>query len=495
MKKRKLYLVLLAVSILSVLGCSKKADESGAVNQGAGSLVEIKVAEIPLGGDMGEINRIVGKVNEITKKKINTAVNYQLIDETIYPDQITLMVSGGEQLDLMFSASWLNLFTQIASGQLIDLTPYLQYMPEATKAVGMDKITPFAVNGKIYGIPCIRDLAQSFGYVVRKDIADKYGINESIKTYEELTPYFEKIVKGEGIPAIAYESVGDSILQAWQRTLCDGLGDYTGVLMGYTGNKVVNLFATEEYRKFAELVYKWNQMGAVPKDLSTSTIVPESMVRSGIVAGYAGILKPGYAEKTKNIIGQEVYVLELTEPVAWSDSVVNVMYSIPVTSKYPERAAMYINLLYSDPDIINLLTYGEEGIDYIINSEGIAEFPPGITPDTAKYNPGWGWLIGNQYLSHVFAPDTKDIWERLEAFNNNARKSSAYGFMFDPTNVATELASVGNVRKQYENAVGNGDFNPNDIIPRFVRDLEAAGMNKIIAEKQKQLDAWLAAKK
>jgi putative aldouronate transport system substrate-binding protein len=205
-------------------------------------------------------------------------------------------------------------------------------------------------------------------------------------------------------------------------------------------------------------------------------------------------MKPGYAEKTSNIVGREVISVDLVEPMAMTTTVTNVMYSIPINSKYPERAAMYLNLLYSDPEIINLLTYGEEGIDYVLNKDGIVEFPSGITPDNAKYNPGWGWLIGNQFLSYVQSPDTKDIWERQKTFNDNAKKSDVYGFMFDPRNVSTEITAVENVKRQYENAIGNGDFNPNDIIPRFLRDLENAGMDKIIAEKQKQLDAWYAGK-
>jgi putative aldouronate transport system substrate-binding protein len=487
--KKICFLAVTAILLLNFLGCSKKQ-----VEEAEGS-VEIKVALLPLAGDFVEFQRILGRVNEITKKKINTTVSYQLIDETSYFEQITLMISSGEQLDLIFSADWLKFFTQVSSGQLKDLKPYLQYMPDIINAVGMDRIEPFAIDGKIYGVATIRDFAQTFGYLVQKDIAEKYGINSNtVKSLDELTPYFERMVKEEGIPSIAYEQIGTSVLRNLYASFCDSLGDYNGVLMDYKGRKVVNMFATDEYKRLAELMYKWNQIGAIPKDLSTSTVVPEAMLRSGIISGYTAKMKPGYAEKTSNIVGKEVYALELVEPLASTSTITNVMYSIPINSRYPERAAMYLNLCYADPEIINLLTYGEEGIDYVLNKDGIAEFPPGVTPNNAKYNPGWGWLIGNQFVSHVFSPDSKDIWERTKAFNDNARKSEAFGFMFNPLNVSTEITAVENVKRQYENAIGNGDFNPDDIIPRFLRELENAGMSRIVTEKQKQLDEWFAKK-
>ncbi|MDR1418819.1 MAG: ABC transporter substrate-binding protein [Treponema sp.] len=489
MKKTGLCVVL-SLAVLFILAWA------GCKQEQIGAPVELKVATITIGGDFSDFSRIQGKVNEIVKKKINATVNYQLISETNYAEQILLMVSSGEQLDLMISADWLRYFDQIRTGQLMDMEPYLKYCPGAVEAVGMDRIDSVRFDNKIYGIPTTRDLAQNSGYAVLKDIAVKYGLDKAnIKNLEDLTPYFEKIVQGERLPCWSYDTPGSPSLGIYYDALCDDLGDRNGVLMGMKGRKVENLYATQEYKKTAEIVYEWNRMGAIPKDLSTLTFRPESMVKSGALLGYEAKLKPGYAEKTFINIGKEMLIIELSEPRARTGNIVVMNYSLPIICKHPEKAAEYLNLLYSDPDVVNLVTYGEEGIDYVLDSEGIAQFPPGVTPDNAKYNPGWGWLVGNQYLSHPFAPDTKDIWSRLKAFNDEAVESDAFGFMWNPGPVSAEIVAVENVKRQYINAIGNGEVDPNDIIPKFLRDLENAGMNKIIDEKQKQLDAWFAAKK
>jgi putative aldouronate transport system substrate-binding protein len=46
------------------------------------------------------------------------------------------------------------------------------------------------------------------------------------------------------------------------------------------------------------------------------------------------------------------------------------------------------------------------------------------------------------------------------------------------------------VKTQYANALETGTIDPKDKLAEFISKLKAAGIDKIIAEKQKQLDAW-----
>jgi putative aldouronate transport system substrate-binding protein len=69
------------------------------------------------------------------------------------------------------------------------------------------------------------------------------------------------------------------------------------------------------------------------------------------------------------------------------------------------------------------------------------------------------------------------------------------GFSFDQEPVKTEVAAVQNVMAQYRKALENGASDPVTILPEYQAKLRAAGLDKIIAEKQKQLDAWAAENK
>ena len=70
--------------------------------------------------------------------------------------------------------------------------------------------------------------------------------------------------------------------------------------------------------------------------------------------------------------------------------------------------------------------------------------------------------------------------------------SRAMGFTWDATNVKTEIAACTNVLNQYRMSLECGMVDPNSILPEFQKALEDAGIDKIIKEKQAQLDAWSA---
>ena len=58
-----------------------------------------------------------------------------------------------------------------------------------------------------------------------------------------------------------------------------------------------------------------------------------------------------------------------------------------------------------------------------------------------------------------------------------------------------EVTACTNVMNKYNNAIIGGSLNPDESIPQFIAELESAGINRIIEEKQKQLDEWLGANK
>ena len=182
----------------------------------------------------------------------------------------------------------------------------------------------------------------------------------------------------------------------------------------------------------------------------------------------------------------------IAEPLAKTSSVANVMWSIPVNSKNPEKAMQFLNLLYSDPEVVNMLDWGIEGTHYVKVSDHVIDYPSGKTAANVGYS-GFGWMWGDQFLSYVLSTDDPNIWDEMKKFNDGAVKSKAMGFIFDASSVTTEIAAVTNVYEQYRMSLETGTTDPATELPKFIAALKDAGIDKIIAEKQKQLDAWLAA--
>ena len=68
------------------------------------------------------------------------------------------------------------------------------------------------------------------------------------------------------------------------------------------------------------------------------------------------------------------------------------------------------------------------------------------------------------------------------------------GFVLDNSNILTELAAVANVNEEYLNALNTGAVDPDVYLPMFLQAQEEAGMQTIIDEIQRQLDAFIASK-
>ena len=79
----------------------------------------------------------------------------------------------------------------------------------------------------------------------------------------------------------------------------------------------------------------------------------------------------------------------------------------------------------------------------------------------------------------------------MEEFNKSAKDSKAMGFLFDDSAVESDVSALANVVSQYRGSLNSGSVNPEEYIPKFLKDLEAAGIDRVIEAKQKQFDEWL----
>jgi putative aldouronate transport system substrate-binding protein len=152
----------------------------------------------------------------------------------------------------------------------------------------------------------------------------------------------------------------------------------------------------------------------------------------------------------------------------------------------------WLDLIYTNADMMNTICWGLEGVHYVEGPDGLLTFPAGIDAGTSGYNHAMNWMFPNQYLLKVWTGDDPNLWTNMRAFNNNSGKSKALGFAFDSANVATEMTSVINVYEQYQKSLEFGIMDPAEGIPQMVSAMKSAGLDRIIAEKQAQLNEWAA---
>ena len=149
--------------------------------------------------------------------------------------------------------------------------------------------------------------------------------------------------------------------------------------------------------------------------------------------------------------------------------------------------------MYTDPVLADLLINGVEGMHYEVEPEtGLIHFPEGVTAQNNGYSQFRGWAWPNQTIAHSWSGGSDDPAGDLRAFNASCEVSIAYGFSFDSAPVAGAARRCQEVVSYYLPMLeaGVGD---ETLLDSFLAELEEAGIGEVIQEKQRQLDAWLAA--
>ena len=152
----------------------------------------------------------------------------------------------------------------------------------------------------------------------------------------------------------------------------------------------------------------------------------------------------------------------------------------------------FLNLLYTDPDVINQIIFGIEDRDYELDENGFAVYPEGQDSTTVPYtNQMDNGIMGNAFIMHPLAGTSEQALEEGLKANQTAAVSPAMGFIFDNSSVSVQYTAVSNVKNQYLPGLLCGSVDPETEIDAFNAALYEAGLQDIIDAKQEQLDQWL----
>lgn len=261
------------------------------------------------------------------------------------------------------------------------------------------------------------------------------------------------------------------------------------------GDTVVNYYATDEYKEKCKMHRDWFEKGyCVPDSISNGYTTTDSMTQGmifGFVSNGGPSISPAYFTK---ITGKHIAAAPIADIITKTSGVINFSWGVSSSCERPDKVVDFLEMLYTNTDLANLLNYGIEGVHYSAPAEGskIIGYPEGVD----AMNCGYGSFIGsygNILETYQREPYTdEDIAGFVNFCYPNAPNSKFMGYTFDPSNVATAQTAVAAVVGQYAPALECGTVDPEEMIPEFISALEAAGMNEIIAENQAQLDAWLA---
>ncbi|MFD2613933.1 ABC transporter substrate-binding protein [Paenibacillus gansuensis] len=472
-------------------GTNAAANNGNAADTGTEELKPVTLSLIYPGGPQKDEQLVEEAMNKILKEKINASIDIQPIDWGAWGDKTNLMMSTGEKFDVIFTATWNGYGQSVAKGAYVELDDLLQQHGKDILA-NLDPIFLEGprVKGKIYAIPTNKERASNQGILVRKDLVDKYKFDLSkVKTMADLEPLFQTIKENEPNVTPLYITEGTIFVQ-----YINGLERLSDNVVPGSLAPGSTSFAWEMddpgYLEKIKLNREWFKKGYINADAATTKAASEDMAKAGKIFAWTTALKPGKDKEVEAATGVKLVQIPLTEPYTSTGDTTNSMLAISKTSKDPERAMMLMNLLHSDKELLNLLVNGIEGKHYKKVADNVIE---PLNKDS--YNPGNNWMMGNQFLNYLYSNEDPQKWEQYKAFNAQAKVSPGFGFTFDLEPVKNEITQITNVDKQFAVPVLTGSVDSDKFIPQWKEKLQKAGLEKVIAEKQKQFDAFMAGKK
>ncbi len=452
-------------------------------------------------------NGIEESVNAITEPEINVHVDLQWFDGGSYGTQVTMKVQGGDDLDLMMftpipGASYSSF---LSAGQLMDITDYLDEYGQDIKEIQGDLLNGCSLNGAIYGVGNYRDIAAFENICIRKDVLEEVGRLEdaqNAKTWSEVEDIMKDIVAAGYTGVINNDAQGTVLSPSGfnngpeafaDATSQDLLGDGYGLIEGNPEtDKVECIYFTDEYKQMTERVSRWYEEGLVYKDAATTQDYGDTLLKSEAGVAKVSQQESGPLELMKSTTGHEFIAIKVTDMMITTGSITKFGYCVPVTAKRPEAAIKFLNMLYTSSDIMNTLTYGREGQEWVMNDDGYAAYPEGVSGDTVAYHQG-DFLYGNQFIVTPWE-DAVTTREEQKAATDATEHSKYFGFQIDNTGLENTLTACYNVKQQYAATLNSGSAG-NDweaTLEKFQSALKQAGIDDLVAAYQEQLDAWLA---
>jgi putative aldouronate transport system substrate-binding protein len=497
------------MGITMVAGCGNKAASTDTTAPSSTVAADSSVAAEPSkaldpvelkwyaigNGQPKDMDKVLEKVNEWLKPRINATLKLNIFtfgDD--FEQKMAAKVSSGEEFDITFTSAWaLNYGQNSAKGAFVDLTPMLdKYAPKTKAALGDKVIKGASINGKLYAIPTKKEMSHNWGFLVRKDLAEKYQMDLStIKKFEDIEPMLKTIKEKEPGVYPFSATVGESPyrLLDFEKQVDDNC---PGAIYGdFRDTKVINDYDTPETKALLDTVHKWYQAGYIRKDADAVTDFSQDL-RAGKTFSIIRSLKPGKDAEDALAYNQKLIQVDLTKPVATTREMTGAMQAISKSSKNPERALMFLELINTEKELINLVNFGIEGTHYKKIDDNTID---SIKPAVDSYNPGTPWMFANQFNTYLFPSEDKDKWAKFDKFNADGTPSPLLGYSFNVEPVKTKVAALTAIKRQYFPGLECGKADPATVLPQMNKKFADAGLAEVLAEMQKQVDAFKASNK
>ena len=235
-------------------------------------------------------------------------------------------------------------------------------------------------------------------------------------------------------------------------------------------------------------MHSWYEKGYINEEEATEDLqnVISEKIKNGD-NGFAGWIQVADDNAAaSNRYGAEVEVIPMTKCYIDTDTAAGSALMVNAKTEKIDAVMKFVELLNTDRTLADLAVYGIKGKHYNL-VDGKVE----LIPDSGYSYPG-AWIVCNVTTPTPMVGESDDKKKVYDDFNNALEVSVTNGFRFDTSAVEAEMAVLDNVTEEYRGLLYKGVYDPDEYLPKYQEAAKAAGVDAVIAEAQKQWDAFRA---
>ena len=390
---------------------------------------------------------------------------------------------------------------------LLPITDYI-YGDAQPSLAGMlpDQLSWFSyeVNGEIYAFPDYVPPAYTRGWRLDANFMEKYDltVEDFNRNFWEMDELFAEIYEKNGNQPFVYNNLvgrhGGTVGQNGVRgdiPMPDTFNSSTyqnsclcfSIDLQADKPTVVNMLETERFTKTWEAVLRYKKAGYLSTDCNELT--------------YEGYLQS--SEPYWNASG-EYYIIPCESMGLWVASY-TYMTGISAKTVPQEEALSMLERIMTDDALRLQLCYGKEGRDYtldgnvyslVIQEDGSNYYMDFLSPQAIFFE----FTSADENTQHWVRSTSdnaivkREGMNRMESYRADLAQASFSNcpVVFDYSALDAELTAIGQVMGDYYPMFTYTDLYEEKYYQEMLEKLEEAGMETVITELQRQLDAWIS---
>jgi putative aldouronate transport system substrate-binding protein len=481
-----------------------KTEETTAAEEPAAKLE--KVNYVTPGNTFPDQDTALAEINKkLQGDGVNVEVSFTRIPWDGYQQKLNLMLSSGEEFDMLHvMQDIVNISALSSMDAIVPIDEYIQKYPGLVSKFTEDQWAQGKLKGKTYAVPAHwQEFSMLNGLLTYRDDVLKKVTDKFPTDFDGLFDVMQKMqaeIKTEtGKTAYHWlHQVSDS--PSWLHRTYDEFPFYVDrsnqlTLVKQDGT-VESYFESDIFKRDAEAYRKMFKAGLIDPDvLNAQSQKKYDEMKVGATLPSATFSYNDEKGLKENIPSAELQISYLApeKPYLQYISIQN-LNAVSATSKNPEAPIKFLDWLYADKVNHDLFCYGVEGKHYTASAPDRIDFIRG--EDKNALYAFDTWMIGYlPYMRWDEALPQKGIdYNTKAAPADKLVMSPVVGFIFDAANLKTELANLQAevISSFYPIKYGLVDYDK--AYPDAIKKLKAAGIDKYITEYQAQLKTFMGSK-